>query len=139
MNWDWLFLGLCIILLLSVADLEGFPKMAMADLQKLIDNMKRAQAITDRAAADAIKHSAIMNSFEQRLTLNEENMTKIEDYDKLMAQMDDMSSNGGPALETTFPASTAVTPPPLPTGTPAVNTNVNAGTALFDAASGKQL
>lgn len=131
MNWDWLFLGLCVILLLFVADLKGIPQMAMADLQKLIDNLKRAQAITGRAATDALKHAAIMDSFEQRLTLNEENMTKIQDYDKLMQAMD-ASNNGGPALETTFPSTGALTPPPVPV-------NHNIGTALFDASSGKQL
>lgn len=73
-----------------------------ADLAKLVENMKRANSITDRAAGDAGKHSAIMDSFERRLDLNHENMSKIEEYDKLMAAMD--TGNGGPALDATFPS-----------------------------------
>lgn len=74
---------------------------ALTDLQKLVDNMKRAQSITSRAATDASKHSAIMDAFEQRMDLNSENMAKIEEYEKLMATMD-MGSNGGPVLDQTF-------------------------------------
>jgi hypothetical protein len=128
--WDWLFLGLCVILLLYVADLEGITQMAMADLQKLIENMKRAQSITDKAAADAAKHAIIMDNFEQRLNLNDETMLKIQEYEKLMAQMD-ASNNGGPALETTFQSSTKIAPIAAPP-------NPNTGTARFDS-TGKQL
>ena len=71
------------------------------DLAKLVDNLKRAQSITSRAANDATKHSAIMDAFEQRLNLNSETMSKIEEYEKQMAAMD-LGSNGGPALEATF-------------------------------------
>jgi hypothetical protein len=109
MALDWLFLALCIILLLYVSDLEGLIQMAAADLQKLLDNMKRAQGITDRAAQDAIKHAAIMDSFEKRLDLNHDNMAQIEEYDKMMGLMDLEGSNKGPALTTTFPSSTKVT------------------------------
>jgi hypothetical protein len=105
---DWLFLELCVILMLYVADIEGLVRMAIADLQKLIENMKRAQSITDRASRDAVRHGAIMDNFERRLDLNHENMAKIEEYDKLMAEMD-MLDNGGPALETTFPTSIPTT------------------------------
>lgn len=101
MSLDWLFLALCVILLLYVSEFTGFIAMAAADLQKLVDNMKRANTITARAATDASKHSTIMDNFEKRLNLNHENMAKIEEYEKLMAQMD--QSNGGPALiEETF-------------------------------------
>lgn len=79
-----------------------------AHLQKLIENMKRANLITDRAAVDSERHGLIMDSFEKRLDLNGENMEKIAEYDKLMAAMDEMG-NGGPALETTF-QSTSTTP-----------------------------
>lgn len=106
---DWLLLSLCIILLLYVADIEGLVKMAAADLQKLLENMKRAQSIADRAAEDAVKHAAIMDSFEKRLELNHENMSQIEEYDKMMGLMDLEGSNKGPALTTTFPSSTKVT------------------------------
>jgi len=80
-----------------------------ADLAKLLDNLKRANAITDRAATDAQKHSTIMDSFEKRLNLNDENMSKIAEYEKLMAQMDVMG-NGGPALDATFQGSGEATP-----------------------------
>lgn len=99
--------------------------MPLTDLQKLVDNLKRAQSITNRAANDADKHSAIMDSFEKRLDLNSDNMDKIAAYEKLMAQMDDLGSNGGPALDATFPAGAA--------GSSSVGGNPN-----FDA-TGRQL
>lgn len=104
--------------------------MALSDLQKLVENMRRAQSITDRAAQDAQKHSLIMDRFEKRLELNHENMSKIEEYDRLMAQMEQIG-NGGPALETTFPSSTPDALPPKSSITP--------GNHLFDLKSGKQL
>jgi hypothetical protein len=107
---DWIFFGLCVILLLYVSDIGEFIQMAMADLQKLIENMRRAQAITERAATDAAKHSSIMDSFEQRLNLNHETMSKIEEYDKIMAQMDAVN-NGGPPLESTFQSSIGLNSP----------------------------
>jgi hypothetical protein len=102
---DYLLLCLCLILLFYVYSLEEMDMGSAADLAKLVENMKRASAITDRAATDAQKHAAIMDSFEQRMNLNHENMSKIEEYDKLMAAMD-MGDNGGPALATTFQSST---------------------------------
>lgn len=80
-----------------------------ADLAKLVTNMKRAGSIVDRAGVDAAKHSAIMDSFEKRLDLNGENMSKIEEYDKMMAAME-TGGNGGPALDATFPSTTEVPP-----------------------------
>ncbi len=86
-----------------------------ADLQKLIENMKRANGLVDRAASDAVKHASTMDSFEKRLNLNDENMGKIAEYEKLMAQMD-MGSNGGPALDATFPSTGANKPDAAPAG-----------------------
>lgn len=79
-----------------------------ADLQKLIENMKRAGGILNRASDDAVKHSTIMDSFEKRLDLNGENMAKMAEYEKLMAAMD--LGNGGPALDATFSSSPTVPP-----------------------------
>jgi hypothetical protein len=87
-----------------LAAYEGRPMATAADIQKLIDGMKRAKALTERAAADAPKHAAIMDNFEHRLNLNAENMAKINEYEKLMAAMDQSNGNGGPALEATFPS-----------------------------------
>ena len=100
-----LLLVLFVILITSYAVIseKGFPPMGSpADLKKLVDNLKRASAITDRAAADATKHATIMDSFEKRLDLNNENMSKIAEYEKMMAEMDTMGGNGGPALDATF-------------------------------------
>ena len=102
---EYALLSLCLLLLFYVASKEidmGSP----ADLAKLVANMKRANGIVDRASADAAKHALIMDSFEQRLNLNHESMSKIEEYDKMMAAMD-QGNNGGPALESTFPNSVA--------------------------------
>ncbi len=104
---DYLFLGLFVILLAYLLVPEGLLTMpTLSDLQKLVDNMKRAQSVVNRAAGDAVKHSAIMDAFEKRMDLNHENMTKIEEYEKLMAAMD-TGDNGGPALDATFPPSAA--------------------------------
>ena len=96
---------ICFVILLTayaVFSEEGLSMGSPADLKKLVDNLKRANAITDRAAKDADKHSGIMDSFEKRLDLNNENMSKIAEYEKLMAEMDVMGGNGGPALDATF-------------------------------------
>ena len=115
MTPSWLFLCLCAILVVYASDFTGVVDMALSDLQKLVENMKRAQSITDRASQDAAKHAVIMDNFEKRLAVNHENMSKIEEYDKLMAQMD--TSNGGPPLEETFSA-----PAESPSGTTSVGT-----------------
>ena len=111
---------ICLVAILMgyfvVIHFEGIDMGSQADLQKLVENMKRAQGIVDRAASDAAKHSVIMDSFERRLDLNGESMGKIAEYEKLMAEMDTMGDNGGPALDTTFPSTSTVTvsPPALP-------------------------
>lgn len=105
--WEYWYLSLVIVLFIYVGGLE---MASSADLQKLVENMKRAQGITGRAAADAEKHSLIMDNFEKRLDLNHENMSKIEEYDKLMASMEQMGDNGGPALDATFPSTSALPP-----------------------------
>lgn len=80
--------------------------MAVADIHKLVENMKRANALTSRAAEAAPKHAAIMDAFEQRMGLNDENMSKIAEYEKIMSAMD-AGGNGGPALVTTFSSDAA--------------------------------
>jgi len=134
MKWsesDFLFLSLCAILILYAMepDLKGLIQMAAADFQKLIENMKRANGIAARAANDAAKHSSIMDSFEQRLNLNHENMSKIAEYEKMMADMDQAMGNGGPALDATFSAS----------GTNPPSSGTHQGPGNFDVTSGKQL
>lgn len=78
---------------------------SIADLNKHLENMKRAKGIVDKAANDADKHAGIMDNFEKRLSANDENMGKLEEYNKMMDAMDALG-NGGPALETTFQSST---------------------------------
>lgn len=80
---------------------KGQPMASAADIAKLVDGMKRAKALTERAAATAPKHAAIMDAFEARLGVNDENMAKIAEYEKQMAAMDAIG-NGGPALVDTF-------------------------------------
>jgi hypothetical protein len=92
---------------------EGTLMPTIADLAKHIENMKRASSIVNKAASDAPKHAAIMDSVEQRLAINDENMNKLAEYEKLMAQMDALG-NGGPALDATFQSSTES---PAPAGT----------------------
>lgn len=107
---DIAFIGLVVILVgyFVAVQIEGLTMGSPADLAKLVENMKRASGIVDRAANDAVKHSHIMDSFEKRLDLNGENMGKIAEYDKLMAEMETMG-NGGPALDTTFPSTSNAT------------------------------
>jgi len=120
---EYALLSLCLLLLFYVASKEidmGSP----ADLAKLVANMKRANGIVDRASADAAKHALIMDSFEQRLNLNHESMSKIEEYDKMMAAMD-QGNNGGPALEATFQSS--------PSGGPTSSTHSSSsGVGMFN-------
>lgn len=110
-----------------LADIIGAYEKTMAtaaDIQKLIDGMKRAQVLTDRAAESAPRNAAIMDAFEHRLNLNDENVGKIAEYEKQMAAME-TGSNGGPALVTTFssdaksPAAVAAdTVTPVPAAAP---------------------
>ena len=102
-----LLLCLCLLLLFYVGSPEETTDMAtIADLNKHIENMRRAKSIVDKAANDADKHAGIMDNFEKRLSANDENMGKLEEYNKLMDAMDALG-NGGPALETTFPQNIA--------------------------------
>jgi hypothetical protein len=111
--FDIAFVCLVVILVgyFVVVHFEGLTMGTPADLQKLVENMKRANGIVNRAANDAAKHSLIMDSFEKRLDLNGESMGKIAEYEKLMADMDTMGDNGGPALDTTFPSTSSITVP----------------------------
>src|SRR6266576_5150309 len=120
---DYLFLGLFVILITYLLVPLRLTMPTLSDLQKLVDNMKRAQSVVNRAAGDAVKHSAIMDAFEKRMDLNHENMTKIEEYEKLMAAMD-TGDNGGPALTATF-SSTAE-------GATSVTTSSTKGLGRFD-------
>jgi hypothetical protein len=103
---EYALLGLCLILLFYVASLKDVDMASIADLNKHLENMKRAKGIVDKAANDADKHAGIMDNFEKRLSANDENMGKLEEYNKMMDAMDALG-NGGPALETTFPSSIA--------------------------------
>src|SRR5271154_1882460 len=97
---DYQFLALAAILLVYLIfppSLKDFIMASMADLSKQLDNLKRATGIVNRAAADAPKHAAIMDSFEQRMNLNNQNMDKLAEMEKLMAAMDTLG-NGGPTL-----------------------------------------
>jgi len=95
-----------------IAASEGKPMATAADLEKMIANMQRAKNLTERAAEEAPRHAAIMDAFEQRMKLNDENMLKIAEYEKLMALMNEAGDNGGPAIIDNF--STGKTPvPPL--------------------------
>jgi hypothetical protein len=109
---DYQFFGLAAILLVYLLVPENVKEFVMASLGNLtkhLDNLKRAQGIVAKADQDATKHKAIMDSFEQRLAVNDENMGKLAELDKLMQQMDTLG-NGGPALEATFSSSTASQP-----------------------------
>ena len=110
--FDIAFICLVVILVgyFVAVHFEGIEMGSPADLAKLVANMKRASGIVDRAASDAVKHSSIMDSFEKRLDLNGENMGKIAEYDRLMAEMETLG-NGGPALDTTFPSTSNATVP----------------------------
>jgi len=99
-----------------LAAYKGEPMASAADIQKLVEGMKRAKALTERAATTAPKHAAIMDAFEARLGVNDENMAKIAEYEKQMAAMDAIG-NGGPALDSTFQADA---PGPTTGGAPTV-------------------
>ncbi len=114
---DVLFILLVVLIVgyLITIYFEGHVMAGPADLQRLIENMKRANGIVQRAADDNVKHGVIMDSFEQRLALNDESMGKISAYEKLMAEMAAMGDNGGPSLDSTFPPTSPVTSQTSPT------------------------
>src|SRR5271156_5869442 len=96
---DYQFLALAAILLVYLcfpSDIKEFIMASLGNLTKHLDNLKRAQGIVAKADGDAVKHGAIMDSFENRLAVNDENMNKLAELDKLMGQMETLG-NGGPA------------------------------------------
>lgn len=120
-----------------VAASEGKPMATAADLERMIANMQRAKNLTARAAEAAPKHAAIMDAFEQRMTLNDENMLKIAEYEKLMALMNEAGDNGGPAMVDNFsPGKTPVPPPVVPAATPTADVTPSSNARPFDHATG---
>lgn len=97
-------LTLVLLLLVYVSLPERFLMASAADLQKLIDNIKSANAAVARAAADAPRHAVIIDNLNQRLTVNDQNMNKLDEFEKQMAAMDTIG-NGGPVLDATFSGS----------------------------------
>jgi hypothetical protein len=108
-NYGLLSVLAVVLTIYAILREEGVEMATTADLHKLVDNMKRSNAILNRAAVDADRHAVIMDSFEKRLDLNHENMSKLAEYDRQMAAMD-QASNGGPALDATFPSDAKAVP-----------------------------
>src|SRR5690349_17111928 len=91
---------------------EGCGDMGTpADIQRMMDRIKRAQALTDRAASEGDKADSVMNAFEATLTNYEGHFTSIEEYNSQLAAMMAVGGNGGPPLEATFQSSGSVTAP----------------------------
>ena len=81
-----------------------------ADIFKLVERMKRAETLTDRAATASANGDQVMNAFEQTLERFSEHMTKVAEYEQQLSTMLSATGNGGPPLEQT-PAPTPVAPP----------------------------
>lgn len=83
-------------------------QMATVDIQKLTEHMRRAQGLTQRAAASGSKGEAVMNSFEKTMNNFDDHMGAISEYDKQLQAMIATQGNGGPPLEETFPPADTV-------------------------------
>jgi division protein CdvB (Snf7/Vps24/ESCRT-III family) len=83
------------------------------DIFKLVERMKRAAALTERAAAVTADGDRVMNVFEQTLDQVDQHMTKIAEYGLQLANMLATTDNGGPPLDPT----PAPAPAEVPTAT----------------------
>lgn len=69
------------------------------DIVKLVDRMKRAEALVNRAATASDNGDRIMNGVEQALDRFDEHMTKVAEYGQQLATMISITDNGGPPLD----------------------------------------
>lgn len=98
---------------------DGGEMGTPADIQRLMERIKRAQGLTDRAATHGENADKIMDNFEKTMANSESHFGNIAEYDKQLAAMLAVGGNGGPPLEETFQPSGSVVTPSQPS--PAVD------------------
>jgi hypothetical protein len=74
-----------------------------ADIKKLMDQMQRAQALTDQAADSGKNSEVVMDNFQTTLGKFNDQVGKMKEYTSQLDAMLSVTGNGGPPLETTFP------------------------------------
>lgn len=74
-----------------------------ADIQKLMGQMQRAQALTDEAANSGRDSEVVMNNFEVTLGKFNSQVGKMKEYTSQLDAMLAVTGNGGPPLDSTFP------------------------------------
>ena len=79
-----------------------------ADIQKLMGQMQRAQALTDEAAKSGRNSEVVMDDFEVTLSKFNSQVGKMQEYTSQLDAMLAVTGNGGPPLDSTFPPSTDV-------------------------------
>lgn len=85
--------------------------MPPLDIQKLAQNISRANDLTKKAAAESDRGASILNNFEQHMASAGAHFDAIKVYDDQLVAMQQVMGNGGPALETaTFPADAGPVP-----------------------------
>lgn len=83
--------------------------MPPVDIQKLTENMKRANTLIGKATAESARGSTILDQFEQHLAGYSAHIDGIKEYDAQLAAMQQAMGNGGPPLDDTFPGTTVST------------------------------
>ena len=76
--------------------------MPPVDIQKLTENMKRANTLIGKATAESARGATILDQFEQHLAGYSAHIDGIREYDAQLAAMQQAMGNGGPPLDDTF-------------------------------------
>lgn len=94
--------------ILDPGSTDGGEMGTPADIQRLMERIKRAQGLTDKAASHGENADKIMDNFEKTMTNLESHFGNIAEYDKQLTAMMAVGGNGGPPLEATFQSSGSV-------------------------------
>ena len=74
-----------------------------ADILKLMDQMKRAQSLTDEAVNSGKNCEVVMDNFQTTLGKFNDQVGKMKEYTSQLDAMMAVNGNGGPPLDQTFP------------------------------------
>lgn len=81
-----------------------------SDIKKLMDQMQRAQTLTDEAANSGKNSEVVMDNFQTTLGKFNDQVGKMKEYTSQLDAMLSVTGNGGPPLEETFQSPA---PPPV--------------------------
>lgn len=81
--------------------------MPPLDIQKLAQNIARANKLTATAGAESDRGAGILDDFEKHLANAKGYFDQVKAYDEQLAAMQQTMGNAGPPLDPTFPVAPA--------------------------------